>query len=392
MLGSSLVPDVDGFLTRVIQQWSDANGSIPFEIEFVPQPLLPYRVSRALLSGEQRDIVELQDLQPFRFTSKLLDVSDIATGIESRNGGFEPWATETVRVQDTWYSVPVGAQLAGLTYRPSLLEAAGLTPDVLRTWDGVVDAIGSIFDRTGKPGAFAFGQTPIASTAIAYAWMWAHGGAELLPGSRQVSFDSPELRDALTRLQKAIGTGSLDRRGPKLDDSSLHDAITRGEIGIAVCGASPYLAGRYVGDTDIAVAPIPSGPAGTFVPLGSRSFGITARTERVEDARNLLDWLLDPVQFTSIIVAHGGAIVPPGQGLQELPVFSQDPNIVAIAAGTLAGRRRGWSAAPSESMALVASHQFVVNTFADVASGTDVAMATARGQELMERFYTRQRD
>jgi ABC-type glycerol-3-phosphate transport system substrate-binding protein len=392
LFGTSAAPGGDAFTTTLVTSWGEANG-VTIDCAFAPLSELPARVDRVLNGGEQRDIVELQDLQPFRQRDNLEDISDLAAAVIVEQGEYASWATQTVRVRNAWYSLPIGGATPAIIYRPGSLEALGLGDPAASfpaDWQGWFDLAAELKGSLALPAGLALRQTPFAAPAFCYAYMWANGGAELSPGSRQVSFNSSELAVALSDFATAW-TAGFDPAGTAWDDRDLLGALIERRVGMVVGGADIYLAAKSIGDADVSVAPIPSGPAGQFVPLGSRSLGIARRSRARDTARDFLAWWHAQAQYSQWVIAHQGAIIPPTAGLMSAPIFRQDGNMRPFVDALDAGRVKGFSAAPSQASAEVTANYFVVNTFTDVARGVDVPTALDRGQRLIERFFTQAR-
>ena len=387
-LASSAVPGANDFTLQLAQSWGDQNAAI-IDIAFTELVDLPPRSDRIIRGGEQRDIVELQDLQPFRHGSNLVDLTSVADAVVAEQGPYLPWVEQTVRVSGIWTSLPIGGTTTAVTYRPSALQAAGFSA-FPADWSGFFE-LATTLKATGLPSAGqALAQTPLAAPSFCYYYMWSHGANEVNPNSRLVSFDSPELSEALTTFGSAWSSG-FDPGGTVWDDRASLDAFINGQISITIGGPELYLALRSIGDADVAIAPIPIGPAGQFIPLGSRSLGIPTRSPNIELATNFLTWWTTQARYSQWIVAQRGATLPANEPLLKLPTFEQDANLKPFVDALSLGRVKGFSAAPSKASAEVSANYFVVNTFSDVAKGVDVATALDRGQRLMEHFYTQNR-
>jgi ABC-type glycerol-3-phosphate transport system substrate-binding protein len=388
LFGTSTVPGANEFAVDLANRWGEQNSTL-VNLEFAELVDLPARADRIIRGGEQRDIVELQELQPFRHSANLVDVSLIADAVIAEQGEYLPWAEQSVRVDGAWLSLPIGGVTSAITYRPSALEAIGID-SFPADWAGFLDLATQLKSSGAAPAGIALRQTPVAAPAFCYSYMWAHGGIEVDPATRSVSFNTPELNEALISFASAWHSG-FEATGTQWDDQAQFVAFTEGRISIAIGSPDMYLMVRAIGDNDVAVAPMPAGPAGQFVPLGSRSLGIPTRSPNPDLALNFLSWWTAQAQYSQWIVGQRGVIAPANEPLMELPTYSQDTNLRPFVDALEIGRIKGYSASPSRASAEVTANYFVVNTFADIARGDDVATALDRGQRLMERFYTKTR-
>lgn len=384
LLASSSIPGVNDFTLQLAQTWGELRGA-GINVALTELVDLPARTERSLRGGEQRDVVELQDLQPYQFSDLLLDVTHLADAVIAEQGPYFPWVEQTVRVYGTWFSLPIGGCPPSMIYRPSALSAAGMpTPPV--DWTGYFDLAASL-KSVGAPAAGqALAQTPVAAPGFCYAYMWSNGASEILPGSRDVSFESDVMGNALDRFALAWQSG-FDPGGTEWDDKANLTAFVEGRTSMTIGAADTYLVGKLAGMSDLAVAPVPGDAGGQFVPLGSRSLGVSLRSANPELAMEFIAWWTAQTQYSQWVVALQGSLLPANEPLMTLPVFDIDVNLRPFIEATRYGRVKGYSAAPSKVSADVTANYFVVNTFADVARGVDVAIALRRGQQLMELFY-----
>ena len=394
VLGTTGVPGADDFIVTLAQQWGQSNG-VNVSVSFTRLRDLPARVERVLRGAEQRDIVELQPLEPFLYQEQLVDLSPYTPSLAFEQGGYDEWVTRTTRVRDRWLSIPIGARPLAVTFRPGLLAEAGISDPVAQfpeTWDDYVALAASLSESTGKPAGQALRQTPFAGPAFCNAYMWGHGGSEIAPDSRDIVFASPAMQEALSTFASAWSAG-FHPDGITWDDAGLVAAMVSGDISMTIAGPEAYLQATMTPIPgiagDIAIAPVPAGPAGTFLPLGSRSLGIASRSANIDVAATFLQWWCARAQYSQWLIAHQGALLPPGPALLNSPAFLPDSPLYPFMQTLDLGRTPGYSAAPSKASAQVAGNYFVLNTFADVAKGTDASTALERGQTLMERFYTR---
>lgn len=385
LMASSSIPGVNDFTLQLGQSWAEQRG-VGINIALTDLVDLPARADRVVRGGELRDVVELQDLQPFLHSDNLVDLTLLANAVIAEQGSYLPWVEQTVRVYGSWFSVPIGGSTPAMIYRPSALNAAGFTAPPAN-WNAYFD-FGEALKSVGAPAAGqALAQTPFASTAFCYSYMWSNGASEIGPNSREVVFKSNEMATALEAFAQGWQLG-IDPAGSNWDDKANLSAFVNGQTSMTIAGADVYLASLASGNTDVAVARIPYGTAGQYVPVGSRSLGIPLRSGNADLAADFIGWWSAQAQYSQWIVAQQGAMLSATQPLSALPVFDLDPNLRPFVDAQGFGRIKGYSAAPSKVSAEVAANYFVVNTFADVARGVDVPTALDRGSQLMQMFYT----
>ena len=142
--------------------------------------------------------------------------------------------------QDGVYGIPTLAYALGLAYNRALFEAAGLDPDAPpSTWDEVRDVAKTITEETGQAG---FSQLTTANQGgwILSAETYSYGGSMENADGTEVTFDSPETREALEYLRalrwedESMGSNFL------LDANGMAQAFAAGQVGMFVIQSGAY--------------------------------------------------------------------------------------------------------------------------------------------------------
>src|SRR5579863_8721421 len=201
---------------------------------------------------------------PFKFSEKLLDLTDVAEYLGAKYGGWYPIARKYGTLNNRWIALPQGATGGCMNYRISTMHAAGFdefpkdTAGYLKLCQGL--------KKAGKPPGFALGH----ATGDANGWcqwcLWAFGG-KTVDDNNNVVIDSPETIAALEYAKQLYGTyidGVLSWLDPSNNKAFLAD-----QISLTLNGISIYTVAKNSPDpalnaiaADMDHAPMPIGPIG----------------------------------------------------------------------------------------------------------------------------------
>jgi multiple sugar transport system substrate-binding protein len=163
---------------------------------------------------------------PFKFKSKLLDLTDLAEYIGAKSGGWYPVARKYGMDGNRWIALPQGASGGCMNYRISTMHAAGFdefpkdTAGYLKLCQGL--------KKAGKPPGFALGHATGDANGWAQWCLWAFGG-KTVDDKNNVAIDSPETVAALeyaTQLYATYIDGVLSWLDPSNNKAFLADQIS----------------------------------------------------------------------------------------------------------------------------------------------------------------------
>ena len=75
--------------------------------------------------GGGPDIIMGKNDDPFKFSDKLLDMTDLAEYLGAKYGGWYPVTRKYGMLRDRWIALPQGSPIGTFNYRVSAMHAAG---------------------------------------------------------------------------------------------------------------------------------------------------------------------------------------------------------------------------------------------------------------------------
>jgi len=220
------------------------------------------KASVAANTGQGPDIFWGLHSLPQLFPDKVIDVTDVATYLGKKYGGWTAAAEATCRLGDKWLAIPVAYAGGYMNYRVKAMEAAGFK-EFPKDFPGFLELCKAL-KKNNTPAGFALGHASGDANSWVHWLLWGHGGY-LVDKDDKVIINSPETRKALEYAKQLSetfipGTGSWN-------DSSNNKAFLAGELYVTNNGISIYVAAQ-ADPTKKAIAEdmnhafFPIGPAG----------------------------------------------------------------------------------------------------------------------------------
>lgn len=241
-----------------------AETGVPVKVEFESWEDLRPKTAVAANVGSGPDVIVGWSDDPFQYADKLHDMTDLATYLGEKYGGWWPLAEKYGTKDGRWISIPYGASGGRVVYRRSWVEEAGFS-SVPNDLDGFLQLCRKLKD-IGHPAGFALGNAVGDANAWCYWLLWAHGGA-VVDEEDRVILDSPQTVEAL-KYGKALYETFIPGTESWLDPSN-NKAFLAGQISLTQNGISIYYAAKNSDDAnvralaeDIYHARMPIGPVG----------------------------------------------------------------------------------------------------------------------------------
>ena len=301
-------------------------------------------------TGAGPDIILSTNDDANLYPEKLLDVTDLATYLGKKYGGWYPACEAYLRPDGKkWLGIALGAAGSMLVYRQSQVKAAGFDA-IPKDTTGFLALLKALHAK-GTPGGFALGNA--TGDGLWCNWLlWSHGGM-LVDKNNKVVIDSPETLKALEygkEMYSTFAPGTLSWLDP-----NNNKAFLDGQVSITNNGISIYYAAKNSKDEkikamkeDIHHASFPIGPVG--VPTESHLFFnqmIMKYTKYPQAAKEFLRFMMEQEQFDPWLAAAGGYIAHPLDAYSKSAVWTADPKNTRLprlceehAAGGLRGQAR----------------------------------------------------
>lgn len=343
-------------------------------------------------TGAGPDIIMGTLDDPFKFSDKLLDLTDLAEYIGAKSGGWYKVAEKYGKKGSKWIALPQGASGGALNYRVSLLRKAGMD-EFPKDLAGYLKLCQSM-KANGKPPGFALGH----ATGDANGWvqwcLWAHGG-KVVDDNNNVVINSAETRGALEYAKQLYDTyveGVLSWLDPSNNKAFLAD-----QIGLTLNGVSIYTVAKNSPDpaiqaiaADMDHANMPIGPVGFPTEqqnmLNTYAYSYTRYPNAV---REYLRFMWDKPQVDAWETRSNGYIAPPLPAWNDNPIWTADPKVTPFRDVLKLALDNGYSGTLGPQSAAVMGDFVVVDMFAQACTGNKTVQAAAdQAAERAKRYYS----
>ncbi|KUN85601.1 ABC transporter substrate-binding protein [Streptomyces griseoruber] len=226
------------------------------------------------------------------------------------------------------YVVPHTLDLSVLFYNKDLYRKAGLDPEkpptTLAEWDAqarAVDALGS-----GVDGTFFGGNCGGCGVFTWWPSIWAAGQEVLNEDGTAADLDSATARKVYDTYRgwvrdDIVAPGAKDETG-----TTWTGVFPKGKVGIMPMPSTTL--GLMPKGLDLGVAPIPGPDGGKSTFVGGDAIGISATSDKADQAWNFLAWSLGEEAQVDVVAAHKDVVAR--TDLAANKYSSADPRQVTV--------------------------------------------------------------
>ncbi|HEV8628363.1 MAG TPA: extracellular solute-binding protein [Acidimicrobiia bacterium] len=230
---SHFVPAYDAWFDDFAKKWGDQNG-VRVRVDHIPHLELPARYAAEFAAGAGHDLIYfVGQILTGHYYRNLIDLSDMANGLEKKYGAWMPNAKSAAQVNNIWYAIPDFYISIPVLWRKDLFQSVGMSDP--NTWDDLRKAA-RLLKPKGHPTGMQFSHCNDAN----HNWralLYCFGGKETDPSGQNIELDSKETREAL-RFAKAMYDEGMTPEVFSWDDASdnrylasgvaswIHDAIS----------------------------------------------------------------------------------------------------------------------------------------------------------------------
>jgi ABC-type glycerol-3-phosphate transport system substrate-binding protein len=283
--------DIDAF-TSLITKFEALHPNITIKMELVPWADQQQKLTTALASGGLPDVSELGNdvVAQYEHIGALAPLDQYFAAESAQLGAdittdFWPGDSLYYHLDGKWWGSPVFEDVEALYYRTDLFTAAGLDPaKPPTTWDQM-KADAALLTKSGVYGWGAL-QSIDYTTLQSFMSVYLSYGARYLNAQGQCGFDTPEFKQALDYWTSIFKAKLTPPDSATYTESDMDNQWETGKV--AMFMESAWL----IADTqanapnvakNMALAPIPGGPQGTFAFLGGVPL-VLWNTSKVKDA------------------------------------------------------------------------------------------------------------
>lgn len=190
------------------EEFMAANPNIRVEITTVPYPEYQQRLLLAVQSGNAPDVSSVDQIwnSGFAAADAIIPLDDyIAASGSVREENFFAGAWDSATWNGQVWGIPFNVDVWQFTfYNKTLLDAAGVDPQSLVTWEGLREAGKALTDRAaGKYGIGLFGHKGEDTIVVVNSFIYSNGGS-VLNEDGSCALDEPEAVEALEYLVSLI--------------------------------------------------------------------------------------------------------------------------------------------------------------------------------------------
>jgi multiple sugar transport system substrate-binding protein len=365
---------------------------VQVRVDFVGWEDITQQTAVTANTGAGPDIIVGFDAGPHLFADKVTDLTDIATYLGTKYGGWRPLARAYGMRQGRWIGLPFGASGGPAIWRTSALREAGFDrpPEDHAGFLRLCQAL----RRINKPAGFALGNAVGDGNAFASWLVWSHGGF-LVDEQGAVAINSPQTINALNYLRELYPTfvpGTL-----AWGDISNNRAYAANECFLTQNGVSLYFsmmndpALRPIAE-DTQMTPMPKGLADAAPNAGLTLNAMVFRHTRFPNAaKALLAFLMETPQYDPWLQANIGYWSQPLNAFAASATWNQDPKVAVFRDTMNSGFYNGFKGPITEGSVAATADYVLVQMCASVASGQATPQAAAREAERRATRFFRAR-
>jgi ABC-type glycerol-3-phosphate transport system substrate-binding protein len=190
------------FQQEAIDRFMDENPGIKVEVTTVPYPEYQQRLLTAVQGGNAPDISTLDQIWvgAFAQAGAIQDLSDSAAASGLTRDQFFPGAWDSANFNGGLYGIPFNVDVWQFSfYNNALLEAAGVSPEDLTTFDGLREAAEKM-TSDGQFGVGLFGHRGEDTVVVTNSFIFSNGG-QVLDDAGACALDEAPAVEAMEYLQ-----------------------------------------------------------------------------------------------------------------------------------------------------------------------------------------------
>lgn len=330
---------------------------------------------------------------PHLFPTKVVDVTDVATYLGKKYGGWVPSAETYGKSRGRWIALPIGYNGNVINFRQSMIEAAGHKTMPTDT-AAFLDLMKGLKAKN-TPGGFALGRASGDGNAWVHWCLWAFGG-NVVDAKDKVIINSPGTVKALEYAQALYAT--FVPGTASWNDSFNNKAFLSGEVSLTNNGVSIYAAAKADAGKDPKMKAImddmnhalwPVGPAGKPTEFHiAYPMMIMRYSKFPQAAKAFMAFTLEKENYDKWLIGSVAYLTHPLNAYDSNPVWTSDPKLTVardVAKRTLTA---GGLGSVGEKAASALADFLVLDMFASVCTGrTTIKDAVAVAERQAKRIY-----
>ena len=385
--GSSFIKAFDAHFQRVIAPTYEKLTGVKVVYDLASVGSLQTRVTTASETKAGPDITAIGFNWAWLYDASLVDVTDVATEIGKKLGGWHDLVHDAVVINGKWKAIPWGNIGQLEVYRTDWFKEVGVTkfPD---TWEELYE-VGKKLKAKGHPFGFELGHGFGDNHGWMYPLLWSYGGREVDKDGKTVLLDSDETARAVDFCRKFFRDTMLEDCMAWTDVSNnkayLGQQVSCTNNASSILEVAIHQFPEIAKVTDHALNP--QGPKGRFHVLNPQSHAIFAYAKDVEAAKAFLRWVMDDKQYSPWLVAGDAYYAPFVHAYDNHPMWNPEPRYIPYRESLKTSRLPGWPGPPSQAMSESMAKYVICDMFAKAAQGTSTKDVIAAAVQQLKQIY-----
>ncbi|WP_374380684.1 ABC transporter substrate-binding protein [Dongia sp.] len=339
--------------------------------------------------GSGPDVMLVWFDDPHQYPDKLLDVSELATYLGNKYGGWYDGPKEYATKGDSAIGLPLATIGNAIVYRDSWVKAAGWSEFPTKTDDFL--ELCKAMQKSGHPVGFTHGHGVGDGNNYAHWLLWSHGG-QMVDKDGNCTINSPETMKAIEYAQALYKTFIPGTEGWL--DVNNNRAFLAGELSVIANGISAYYTPKNDPAqaelaADIRTCPLPIGPVGKSIELYQVTSAVIFKyTKYPNAAREYLRFMFEEAQMNDWITKSAGYCCQTLKAYEKNPVWTADPNNAPYAKASATLRPNGYAGPLGYASAAVMADYVLVDMFAEAVTGAASPKdAIEKAEKRINRYY-----
>jgi ABC-type glycerol-3-phosphate transport system substrate-binding protein len=294
------------FYSNLLATFHKENPNIYVTHLVIPWASASEKYTSAFASNNPPDVSYqiLNWVNNFLSQNVLMPIEELDSSGNLFKGVFPAYAKGSLGPDGKHYGVPYYGSQWVLTVNQANWTRAG-KPAFPKTYEQMVTFAQALtFDANGKqlgqPGfdknhiaTYGYLQASDTPTLINYIWnyLWAYGVDYVSKDGKDIGFDNPQGRAALTVMKDMVDSGAATPFNLYPDSQSALDAFLSGKIAMSwFQNFDPNTIQQYK-NTQLLVLPVPAGPAGQFLTGGAGYLTVSKKSSHPAEDLKLIQFL-----------------------------------------------------------------------------------------------------
>lgn len=322
----SFTREGDRELGDQMEEWGNENG-VDVAYEAFPGNDYPTKMAAAIASGSLPDVMMLRSTDPIFYGGQghLEPLDDLSDEVRGLGGGMWPAMSAFVEVDETVYGIPMQADMTVLYARIDAVEQVLGERRAPTTLDEMEQVALEAQDPPQTYGiALPMGNST-DGTDLILPIIYAEGG-RLVDEAGNPDIDNPGTIAALTRIKRWWDEGLIPQDALSSDDAWNNEQYLTGSS-LFTYNAPSIMGAIRDSDPELlentAQAPLPAGEAGSVQSVNNWSWGVSASSPNIDQAKALLRHIMEPESIGEVYEEVGGRWYPVYPDLANEPFWAE---------------------------------------------------------------------